>query len=77
MDQKNQSNFNKWAHLLGKYDTGAFLTIARLEKWSSDPNHKYVCTYCRRVIESEEDLCSDCKEYKGILPLIKGWSDGE
>lgn len=47
-----------------------------LEKWEKDPNRRIICMFCGTDIDDNEErfICPRCQEYKGLVPMIPGWS---
>lgn len=60
-----------------KNQKGVVLTESMLLEWCSEPDPKVECTFCGTQYPAHTLACRKCKEYKGIQPYIKGWSDWE
>lgn len=50
------------------------LTDEMLDQWASNPNRKLTCIFCGDILPNESQYCPRCREYKGIVPAIGGWS---
>ena len=59
-------------HLIGIENIdGELFTKQSLVRWSINPRRKFICIFCGNV-SSDDHVCSVCKEYKGLLPLVTG-----
>lgn len=55
--------------------SGVALTKEKYEKWDNNPKKELYCVFCKRTYSMGVTFCRPCREYKGIMPLIEGWSD--
>ena len=51
------------------------LTAQMLRTWAKDPNRRLECIYDGETWPANYWYCPRCKEYKGLQPFIRGWSD--
>ena len=65
-----------WSHLVGSPNIeDTELTQEQFDLWKADPTRTYICGYCFvEVPASTRMYCPRCKEFKGIIPAIPGWS---
>lgn len=55
--------------------SGTVLTKDKYNEWDKDPKKELYCVFCQTTYPMGTAFCHPCKEYKGIMPLIQGWSD--
>ncbi len=70
--------FERWQGYIGLENSeGKYLTKKMLIEWCKNPDKRVECTFCGRDYAYDESalVCTNCHEYKGIQPLIIGWSE--
>jgi hypothetical protein len=55
--------------------SGIALTKEKYEEWDKNPDKELYCIFCQNPYPMGTTVCHPCKEYKGIMPFIEGWSD--
>jgi len=72
-----EEDYKFWEHLVG-VESPVYkdrqLTRDQLYKWSRNLVRKLACTFCDIDLPNDTKFCPKCREYKGIVPRIAGWS---
>lgn len=55
--------------------SGVALTKEKYEEWEKNPKRELYCVFCQSPYPMGTAGCLPCREYKGIMPFIEGWSD--
>lgn len=69
-----------WEHLIGvnsHLPNSKRLSERTLFNWSKNRVRKLACTFCDIDLPNDTKFCPKCREYKGIVPSIAGWSTTE
>ena len=73
----SESDFQRWHSYVGIEQAGKKLTEQMLREWANDPKRQLQCVFDGELWPSNYWYCPRCKEYKGLMPYIPGWSDWE
>lgn len=68
----------RYHRFLGKesfyLDKNIILTRSKLKEWARNPDRRLVCIFCGTRWSTEVLICSTCREARGMMPAIVGWS---